>query len=333
MDTRCLPRSKQSVRAKSSESRVSFMEFMREYPDDATCLITCGAPGTPRTARMRSARSASRCARSSGTRRSSAPVVDVYRLRPPHPPDRRNDLPQVVDVAAPVVLAIYLVSSSRCGIAAKQLERELGVNYKTALRMLHLIREDLMEQDDDAAVGRSRGRRDVHRWKAARGRAAQAARPGHRQSGPATKTARRGVRSRRARRQRPRHRRPRQVAQRRALAKVHEFVLPGSMVFTDDWGGYSTSIGRRTGTAGSSTRSGSTSRATSHADRSKASSATSRPTCAEPTTTISTRWLPGYLNEWVWKWNHRNDDEADVPVAPAKRSADGLDITSSPCWG
>ena len=22
------------------------------------------------------------------------------------------------------------------------------------------------------------------------------------------------------------------------------------------------------------------------------------------------RWLPGYLNEWVWKWNHRDDDEA-----------------------
>ena len=43
--------------------------------------------------------------------------------------------------------AIYLVSSSRCGIAAKQLEREIGVNYKTALRMLHLIRHDLMEQD------------------------------------------------------------------------------------------------------------------------------------------------------------------------------------------
>ena len=43
--------------------------------------------------------------------------------------------------------AIYLVSSSRCGIAAKQLEREIGVNYKTALRMLHLIRQELMEQD------------------------------------------------------------------------------------------------------------------------------------------------------------------------------------------
>jgi transposase-like protein len=25
---------------------------------------------------------------------------------------------------------------------------------------------------------------------------------------------------------------------------------------------------------------------------------------------ISRRWLDSYLNEWVWKWNHRNDNEA-----------------------
>jgi hypothetical protein len=25
---------------------------------------------------------------------------------------------------------------------------------------------------------------------------------------------------------------------------------------------------------------------------------------------ISRRWLGSYLNEWVWKWNHRADDEA-----------------------
>jgi ISXO2 transposase-like protein len=25
---------------------------------------------------------------------------------------------------------------------------------------------------------------------------------------------------------------------------------------------------------------------------------------------ISRRWLDSYLNEWVWKWNHRDDDEA-----------------------
>ena len=45
--------------------------------------------------------------------------------------------------------AMYLMTSTRCGISAKQLERELGVTYKTAWRMFNLIRNDLMDQDDD----------------------------------------------------------------------------------------------------------------------------------------------------------------------------------------
>jgi transposase len=36
--------------------------------------------------------------------------------------------------------AIYLIASTRTGISAKQLERELGVTYKTAWRMFTLIR-------------------------------------------------------------------------------------------------------------------------------------------------------------------------------------------------
>jgi transposase len=39
--------------------------------------------------------------------------------------------------------AIYLMSSTRCGISAKQLQRELGVTYKTAWRMFHQIRSML----------------------------------------------------------------------------------------------------------------------------------------------------------------------------------------------
>src|SRR5947209_3445225 len=42
-------------------------------------------------------------------------------------------------------LAIYIMASTRCGISAKQLERELGVTYKTAWRMFKQIRSMLSE--------------------------------------------------------------------------------------------------------------------------------------------------------------------------------------------
>ncbi len=44
--------------------------------------------------------------------------------------------------------AIYLMASTRCGISAKQLERETGVTYKTAWRMFTQIRKMLQEDHD-----------------------------------------------------------------------------------------------------------------------------------------------------------------------------------------
>ena len=44
--------------------------------------------------------------------------------------------------------AIFLMASTRCGISAKQLERELGVTYKCAWRMFNLIRS-LLDEDGD----------------------------------------------------------------------------------------------------------------------------------------------------------------------------------------
>lgn len=43
--------------------------------------------------------------------------------------------------------AIYLMSQTRCGISAKQIEREVGVTYKTAWRMFKQIRSMLGNDD------------------------------------------------------------------------------------------------------------------------------------------------------------------------------------------
>ena len=52
--------------------------------------------------------------------------------------------------------AIYLMAQTRCGISAKQLERELGVTYKTAWRIFKQIRA--LFDEDSTTQGNRRGR-------------------------------------------------------------------------------------------------------------------------------------------------------------------------------
>jgi len=47
---------------------------------------------------------------------------------------------------------MYQVSVAKNGVSAKEIERHLGVTYKTALRMLHKVRS-LMKQGDDMLSG------------------------------------------------------------------------------------------------------------------------------------------------------------------------------------
>src|SRR5688572_3281517 len=143
---------KNPQRAASSESRYSLSEFIREYPDDEACLVAlwreryspdgehayCPSPSCGKE------RSFKRYA-TSQQRQSWTCTACGHHLHPTagtifHKSSTSLHL---------WFYAMYLMTSTRCGISAKQLERELGVTYKTAWRMAKLIRQELMVQDDE----------------------------------------------------------------------------------------------------------------------------------------------------------------------------------------
>src|SRR5690348_2026777 len=49
--------------------------------------------------------------------------------------------------------AMYLMTSTRSGVAAKELERALGVTYKTAWRMAHELRKLMASADHGGMLG------------------------------------------------------------------------------------------------------------------------------------------------------------------------------------
>lgn len=72
--------------------------------------------------------------------------------------------------------AMFLMSATRCGISAKQVQRELGVTYKTAWRMFKQIRS-LMQSSPDKICGEIEidetfigGRQPGHRGRGASGK-------------------------------------------------------------------------------------------------------------------------------------------------------------------
>lgn len=145
----------QPKRAASSDSRYSLFEFMADFPDDATCLEWLWVNRYSEDGKH------AYCDKCEQVR-----VFSRY-----HTSQRRQSWTctgcghHVHPTAGTIFeksstslhlwfYAMYLMTSTRCGISAKQLERELGVTYKTAWRMFHLIRHELMEQDDDPMSGK-----------------------------------------------------------------------------------------------------------------------------------------------------------------------------------
>jgi transposase len=129
-----------------SESSYSLMEFIEDYPDDATCLDFLW--------RERYAPDGhhAHCPKCDKERKfhkvAERPAWDCdscgHHLHP---------LVGTIFEKSSTSLklwfyAIFIMTSTRCGTSAKQLERELGVTYKTAWRIFNKIRNELMTDDD-----------------------------------------------------------------------------------------------------------------------------------------------------------------------------------------
>src|SRR3954447_3526784 len=135
------------TRQDSSASDYSLVEFMQQYPDDAACLDKLWrdkhAPDghhapCPRCERER---------KFHRTKTRASYTCDTCGL---HVHPMAGTIFEKSTTSLHLwFYAIYLIASTRCGISAKQLERELGVTYKTAHRMFKKIRTELMNDQDD----------------------------------------------------------------------------------------------------------------------------------------------------------------------------------------
>lgn len=214
------------------------MEFMREFPDDDACLewlwrnryapdgehAHCGRCDRDRV--FKRYETADRCP-------AWFCQTCGFRIRP---------LVGTIFARSSTSLhlwfyAIFLMTSTRCGISAKQLERELGVTYKTAWRMFNKIRNELMGQDgaqlsgaveaDETFIG-GKPRESDRRRRKAMGWNAQT--DYWERKAIVFGAVERGGRIR-----------AEVVANSRASVirpKAREFILPGSMIYTDEYHAY-----------------------------------------------------------------------------------------------
>lgn len=290
------------ARNASSDSDYSIMEFMREFPDDAACLEHlwrerysadgehAECPKCERSRRFKRYETAQ--GRQSWTCTGCGHHVHPTAGTIFHKSSTSLHL---------WYYAMYLMASTRCGISAKQLERELGVSYKTAWRMLNKIRTRLMAQDDaplegDVEVDESAGGGRVRAGDSRRGRAYVQAKKSRRPTIWAA--VERGGRVKA------------QVVKSRGTADIEppifEHVLPTSMIFTDEHKGYTYRVGSRYVAH----------RRIRHEDRVYVSGdvhtqavegffGNLKNGIRGTYHSVSSEWLPSYLNEYAWRYNER----------------------------
>jgi transposase len=126
--------------------------------------------------------------------------------------------------------AMYLMGSTRCGISAKQVQRETGVTYKTAWRMFKQIRS-LLSDTDMQLEGSTVEMDETYYGGVRKGRGGRPMR-GDKKKTPIVGIAERGGKGRVIAMATP------DVSGRTLLGMAQEYILPKSTVFTDELPAY-----------------------------------------------------------------------------------------------
>ena len=129
---------KQSI---SKELRYSVRDFHNEFPNDAVCLAYIKSQRWPGETIL-----CSKCARESKHYRVGNRTAYACEFCGNHIyPLAGTIFEKSTTPLKTWFYAMYLMGSTRCGISAKQIQRETGVTYKTAWRMFKQIRQLLSE--------------------------------------------------------------------------------------------------------------------------------------------------------------------------------------------
>jgi transposase len=302
------------TRTDCSESQFSLMEFMRDYPDDAACLEHLwrerySADGEhaecPKCAQERVFR---RYATAQG-RQSWTCTGCGHHVHP-----TAGTIFHKSSMSLHLwFFAIYMMASTRCGVSAKMLEREIGVSYKTAWRMLNKIRNELMVDDgeplrgdieaDEASVdGKPKHPHGYNRYTAPPGvnRRSEAMKLREHSRATVFAAVERGGRIKAT--VLPSRRGP------QLKAKLVEWVMPESIIITDEWPAYNgleqhfISHSRINHSAGLYVQ------GDTHTNTVEGFFGNLKPSIRGTYRKVSHKWLQGYLNEFVWRRNARYSD-------------------------
>jgi transposase len=297
------------VRSEYSESQYSLMEFMREFPDDAACLEWLWRN---RYAEDGSHAECTKCERVRKFHKvAERPAWDCDSCGHHLHPLAGTIFHKSSTSLQLWFFAIHLMTSTRCGVSAKQLERELGVTYKTAWRIFTLIRNKLMAEDDEplsgevemdetSVDGKPRQKYSIN----THGPQARSKAQKLRERSRATVFAavERGGRVKAtvlpSRRGRGLH------------DKAVEWIEPTSIVYTDEWPAYNQL--HRDFAAHSRVRhsTGEYVVGNAHTNTIEGFFGHLKPSIRGTYRKVSHKWLQGYLNEFTFRYNERHSRQA-----------------------